>query len=159
MQRRLRLLESATAPARRPLRVAFASSDRTRIDQHFGATRAFVIHGVDHARHRLIEVIEFAPGVDDGNGDKLGERIGALEGCLAVYCTAIGASAVRRLCALGIQPFKVPHGTRIRAQIAALQGELRGRPSPWLTRALAPAPRGEPAHARFDQMEAEGWSE
>ncbi|AHF04550.1 nitrogen fixation protein NifX [Marichromatium purpuratum 984] len=159
MQRRLRLLESATATTERPLRVAFASSDRERVDQHFGAARAFTIHGIDRTSHRLLEVIEFAPGGRDGNEGKLGERIVALEGCLAVYCEAIGASAVRQLCAVGVQPFKVPHGTRIRAQIAALQGELRGRPSPWLARALAPLRRGEAEHPRVDQMEVEGWSE
>ncbi|KXX66105.1 NifB/NifX family molybdenum-iron cluster-binding protein [Marichromatium gracile] len=159
MQRRLRLLESATATTEHPLRVAFASSDRARIDQHFGAARAFTIHGVDRTSHRLLEVIEFKTGALDGNEDKLGERIAALEGCLAVYCEAIGASAVRQLCAVGVQPVKVPHGTRIRAQIAALQGELRGRPSPWLARALAPPRRGESEHARGDQMEAEEWSE
>jgi nitrogen fixation protein NifX len=139
------------------VRVAFASSDRRHVDQHFGAAVSFVIHTVEADGARLVEVVQFGPLDRDGNEDKLAAKIAALEGCAAVYCEAIGASALNQLRALGVQPLKVPPGTLIAELVAALRGELRTGPSPWLARALS-GQRGKDEH-RFDTMAAEGWRE
>ena len=139
------------------LRVAFASSDRVFVDQHFGAASAFAIHAIDTDSSVLVEVAEFIETAMDGHEGKLAAKIDLLAGCAAVYCQAVGASAVQQLLAKGIQPIKVPDGTTINALIGVLQQELRAGPAGWLAKALARGrPRGED---RFVAMDEEGWQE
>ena len=76
------------------LKVAFASTDRTRVNQHFGAAEGFVIYEVTPDKATLVGVAEFAEEAMDGNEDKLGAKIDFLDGCTAVYVMAIGASAM-----------------------------------------------------------------
>lgn len=139
------------------LRVAFASSDRVFVDQHFGAASAFAIHAIEADSSALVEVAEFIETAMDGHEGKLAAKIELLAGCAAVYCQAVGASAVQQLLAKGIQPIKVPDGTTIDALIGVLRQELRAGPSGWLAKALA---RGRPRDEdRFAAMDEEGWQE
>jgi nitrogen fixation protein NifX len=142
------------------LKVAFASSDRERVDQHFGSSRAFAIYGVNPEQARLLSVAEFGEQEQDGNEDKLVSKLDLLDGCIAVYCRACGASAVRQLLAAGVQPVKVGESARIDELITALQAELREGPSAWLAKAIrrTQAQQGEQTQ-RFDAMAAEGWDE
>lgn len=139
------------------LKVAFATGDRSTVDQHFGSARSFVIYGVNPDQAKLLSVSEFGELAQDGNEDKLASKIQMLDGCIAVYCLACGASAVRQLMAQGIQPIKVPEITEITLLIIALQDELRSGPSAWLAKAIARV--SPPQVQRFDEMESEGWSE
>ena len=139
------------------IRVAFASSDRQRVDQHFGAAVAFVIHAIDSHRSRLVEVVQFGPLHQDGNEDKLSVKIAALEGCAAVYCEAIGTSAVNQLRVAGVQPLKVAPGTQIAEIVAGRRREVRAGPSAWRARAVGAQRGGDTS--RFDAMVAEGWRE
>lgn len=144
------------------LKVAFATSDRKTVDQHFGASRSFAIYGVDMEQARLLSVTEFPELVfnddnPDAYEDKLAAKLDLLQGCIAVYCRACGASAVRQLIAAGIQPVKVSEGMAIDDLIDALQQELRQGPSTWLAKAIN---RGKAAgDYRFDSMEMEGWTD
>ena len=74
------------------IKVAFASTDLKHINQHFGASQAFALYAVDPERAQLIEVVQFGQLAMDGNEDKLAAKIKALEGCVAVYAQAVGAS-------------------------------------------------------------------
>jgi nitrogen fixation protein NifX len=139
------------------VKVAFASSNMKHVDQHFGAAESFVIHAVDMERSTLVEVVQFGEVSMDGNEDKLAAKIAALDGCIAVYCQAVGASAVNQLRAKGIQPVKVSPDASVPGLIDALQEELRAGPSAWLARAIESRQAG--GGARFDAMEADGWSE
>ena len=139
------------------VRVAFATGDLRQVDQHFGAAESFAIYAIDPEQATLVEVTQFGRLGMDGNEDKLAAKIAALDGCIAVYCQAVGASAVNQLRAKGVQPVKVDAGSPIADLIATLQEELRAGPSAWLARALeARQPRDA---ARFDAMAEEGWSE
>jgi nitrogen fixation protein NifX len=143
------------------VKVAFATADLRHVDQHFGAAESFVVYQVGAREQHLVEAIQFSqPGVHlkmDGNEDKLAAKIAALEGCLGVYCEAVGASAVSQLRARGIQPIKVAAGTTVSSLIRGLQQELREGTSGWVVRAMA---NRDPSRAhRFDAMEAEGWRE
>ncbi len=138
-------------------RVAFASSDLKKVDQHFGSAERFAIYEVQPNDISMIEVFEFGDLAQDGNENKLLEKFVALEGTLAVYCLAVGPSAVRQLMAQGIQPLKVQYGTSINGVLKELQQELVNGPGGWLARALAS--REEKSETRFDQMEEEGWCE
>ena len=139
------------------LKVAFATSDMQHVDQHFGAAEAFAIYAVDMEQACFVEASEFGRLDMDGNEDKLGVKIAVLEGCVAVYSQAVGASAINQLKAKGIQPMKVPPGAQIHDLLESLQQELREGPSSWLAKAITQATPADPS--RFDRMEAEGWDE
>ncbi|MEW5756140.1 MAG: nitrogen fixation protein NifX [Pseudomonadota bacterium] len=155
-QRRMRVINKES-DAMSCIKIAFASSDMTHVDQHFGAARSFAVYNVDPRGSALLEAIEFAPAAQDGNEDKLVAKIGVLAGCAAVYCQAVGSSAVRQLLAQGIQPVKVSEGARIKDLITAMQEELRQGPSAWLAKAINQ--QTGPDVKRFDQMESDGWDE
>jgi nitrogen fixation protein NifX len=159
IERRLRVLNCGEDAMQTDtaVRVAFATSDMRHVDQHFGAAESFAIYAVDPQRSSLVEAVEFGALAMDGNEDKLAAKITALAGCIAVYCQAVGASAINQLLAQGVQPVKVGPGTPVTELIAALQGELRAGPSAWLARAIE---QQQPRDGRrFDAMEADGWGE
>lgn len=142
-------------------RIAFASSDRRLVDQHFGAAEAFAIYELaleDQriADARLVEVAQFhdTDTAMDGHEGKLAGKIALLQGCAAVYCNAVGASAIRQLLAAGIQPMKVDEGSAIDALLQRLDLSLREGAPAWLAKSGRPRDG-----SRFDAMAAEGWSE
>lgn len=138
------------------LKVAFASTDHITVDQHFGSARAFLIYGINPDETTLMNISEFGELEQDGNEDKLAIKLDLLEGCIAVYCRACGASAVKQLLARGIQPVKVTEGAEIKNLLAELQQELKEGPSSWLAKAVS---RNCLDATRFDEMEMEGWDE
>ena len=137
------------------LKVAFATDDRARVNQHFGASVGFAIFALDGERARLVEVAEFAEESMDGNENKLPAKIAALSGCAAVYCLAVGGSAVRQLIAGGVQPIRLEEETSIERLLTDLQKAVREGGVPWVEKALG---RDKDA-GRFDRMAAEGWQE
>lgn len=139
------------------IRIAFASTDRCSVNQHFGSTEAFAIFEVGADAAKLVEVTEFIDAAQDGNENKLPAKIATLAGCAAVYCLAVGASAVKQLLAAGVQPIRVEEGSAIERLIGELQSELALGPGGWLAKAVR---ERRPADSeRFDAMEAEGWQE
>ncbi len=137
------------------LKVAFATADRERVNQHFGAATRFTIYSMDGERAKLVEVAEFPEEAMDGNEGKLSAKIAALDGCAAVYCLAVGGSAVRQLMASGIQPVRLDEVVFIDALLTQLRQAVREGGVPWIDKALKRDANGE----RFDQMAAEGWDE
>ncbi|MES9935116.1 MAG: NifB/NifX family molybdenum-iron cluster-binding protein [Sedimenticola sp.] len=159
LQRRLQLVGCNTEEQwmTTALKVAFATSDMKHVDQHFGAAQSFAIYAVDQEKACFVEANEFGQLAMDGNEDKLAAKIEALDGCIAVYSQAVGASAIQQLKAKGIQPVKVSPGAEISELIESLQDELRQGPSSWLAKAIASTLPADPS--RFDAMEEEGWEE
>lgn len=139
------------------IQVAFASGDRVQVDQHFGAASAFAIYKVGMDSAQLVEVARFVETAMDGHEGKLDAKIALLEGCAAVFCEAVGGSAIQRLLSKGVQPVKVEGGTTIDSITAMLQGELREGPTGWLAKAVSKA--AEKGTDRFAEMESEGWQE
>jgi nitrogen fixation protein NifX len=139
------------------LKIAFATTDMEYVNQHFGSARSFAVYAVDMENSELMEAAQFGELAQDGNEDKLSVKIQLLDGCAAVYCQAIGASAVNQLIGKGIQPVKVHEGSKIKDLIADLQNELKAGPSSWLAKAINKHKGPDPN--RFDQMENEGWDE
>jgi nitrogen fixation protein NifX len=159
LQRRLQLVgnNSEEQWMSTALKVAFATRDMKHVDQHFGAAQSFAIYAVDRERACFVEACEFGDLDMDGNEDKLAEKITALDGCIAVYSQAVGASAIGQLKAQGIQPVKVSPGAEIGDLLESLQDELRQGPGSWLAKAIASTLPADPG--RFDAMETEGWEE
>jgi nitrogen fixation protein NifX len=141
-----------TGPA---LSVAFATSDVTVINEHFGSATRFAVYRVSAEADELVNVTRFDQAEHDGNESKLPAKIAALEGCAAVFCQAVGGSAIRQLLAQGIQPIKVEAGTTIGATLAYLRGELAQPAAPWIVKALARSKQQD--SSRFDAMASQGW--
>ena len=137
------------------LRIAFATDDRVRVNQHFGAAAGFVVYAIDGDCARLVEAIEYPRESMDGNEDKLASRIAALAGCSAVYCLAAGGSAVRQLLAGGVQPLRLEEETTIEALLEALRRAIRDGGVPWIDRWV----RRSDEPDRFERMAQEGWQE
>lgn len=152
----LRKLTLANTPAPGTLQVAFASRDRTHVDQHFGAAEGFVFYTVDDSHAALCGVIEFPPENMDGNENKLAQKIAALRGCAAVYCLAVGGSAVRQLVQSGIQPVRLDEAESIENILHMIICGMRERGIPWIEKALN---KQAPDAERFERMFEEGWQE
>jgi nitrogen fixation protein NifX len=136
--------------------VAFATTDREHVNQHFGSAHSFVIYRVDAKQSALLEVAQFTDREPVDHDDRLATKMDVLDGCLAVYCQAVGGSAIHRLVKRGIQPIKVAENTRIDDLLRELKAELQAGPSTWLSKAIQ---RHTAAANRFAQLEAEGWQE
>lgn len=141
------------------LKAAFATSDRHRIDQHFGTAASLLIYAVSPEEATMVEFAQFGELDRDGHEDKLAAKLAVLGGCAVVYCEAVGGSAIQQLLAIGVQPVRVEPGAAIAPLLAQLQASLRGDSAPaWLSRVLA-RQRGADRTDRFAAMEAEGWQE
>lgn len=138
------------------LKVAFASTDRVRVNQHFGAAEGFVVYEVTPEKATLVGVAEFAEEAMDGNENKLGAKIDFLEGCAAVYVMAIGASAIKKLMAKGVQPIRVDEVDGIDDLLLETAKAMTEGGVAWIDRALA-AQEKTKSDDRFAAMEEEGW--
>ena len=143
----------------RALKIAFATTDLKHVDQHFGTCESIGIFLVNRDEVHFEETIAFDRAAQDGTEDKLKARVDALAGCAAIYCRAVGASAILQLKKIDVQPLKVPDGTSIKAQLALLQEEMKSEPAFWILRALDSANGMGNDPDRFDDMENEGWDE
>lgn len=144
------------------VRIAFATSDRMQVDQHFGAAEAFAIYELSDGEAKLVELAQFTDSdtAMDGHEGKLASKIALLEGCAAVYCNAVGASAVKQLLAAGIQPMKVGEGASIDELLSGLNTSMACEPPAWMVKHLKqPGDAKGSGVDRFDAMDAEGWSE
>lgn len=154
--RRLQLVWSIRQEPQAVLKVAFASTDRTRVNQHFGAAEGFVVYEVTPDKATLVGVAEFAEEAMDGNEDKLGAKVDFLAGCAAVYVMAIGASAIKKLMAKGIQPIRVDEVDGIDELLVEISKAMSDGGVAWIERAIAAQTRDK-ADDRFAAMEEEGW--
>ena len=160
------------------MKIAFATSNRVSVDQHFGASTGFAIYGIDETRTRLIELVEFPEGTVDssvgsgkpaqaGDGtshNRLVEKIAALDGCAAVYCLAVGGAAVRQLLARGIQPMRLDDAMPIDALLDDLRRLAHVGGVAWIDRAVRRASGQGGAGAangfeRLAQLADEAWEE
>ena len=139
------------------IKVAFATTDMETVNQHFGSAQSFALYAVDIEQAQLLEVAQFGELKEDGNEAKLSVKIDLLDGCAAVYCQAVGGSAINQLLAKGIQPVKVHEGSTIKDLCVDLQNEMKAGPSSWLAKALQQQQGLDPG--RFARMADEAWEE
>jgi nitrogen fixation protein NifX len=154
--RRLQLVWSTKAEPEAVLKVAFASTDRVRVNQHFGAAEGFVIYELASGKATLVGVGEFAEEAMDGNEDKLTAKVDFLEGCAAVYVMAIGASAIKKLMAKGIQPIRVNEVDAVDELLSEISTAMTEGGVAWIDRALAAQSKAK-SENRFADMADEGW--
>ena len=138
------------------IKVAFASTDRTRVNQHFGAAEGFVVYDVTPDKATLVGVAEFAEEAMDGNEDKLAVKVDFLEGCAAVYVMAIGASAIKKLMAKGVQPIRINEVDAVDDLLGEISKAMSEGGVAWIDRAIAAQTKAK-SEDRFASMEEEGW--
>lgn len=136
------------------IKVAFASTDRLRVNQHFGAAEGFAIYEVTPDKATLVGVAEFDEEAMDGNEDKLIAKVDFLAGCAAVYVMAIGASAIKKLMVKGIQPIRVNEVDAVDDLLGEISKAMNEGGVAWVDRAMAA--QAKPTD-RFSSMEEEGW--
>jgi nitrogen fixation protein NifX len=131
------------------LRIAFASSDRTTVNLHFGGAESLMIYDVSPGQADLVGIGEFMKAETVGETgragltgtvqDKVLPKLDFVGECAAVYAASIGSSSIRRLMKLGIQPIIVDTGHEIldllnEVSLALVHGGLA-----WVDRAKAKA--------------------
>jgi nitrogen fixation protein NifX len=142
------------------MRIAFTSTDGRVIDEHFGQATHFHVWeiGADAAEFVGIVGAFGGQGKTHGHGpdhvvglgagaamasdedDRITARAEAIEGCTLVYTMQIGGPAAAKLVARHIHPMRTGIELPIEAAVAKLQEALRGRPPPWLRKAMGLGP-------------------
>lgn len=118
------------------MKVAFTSSNGTRVDQHFGKSDSFTIWEIGPASALRVGDVPASPSSVDQE-DKITARAEALTGCTLVVTLQIGGPAAAKLVARRIHPMKTGGEVEIQDLVAQLQEVLRRpNPPPWLKRAM-----------------------
>jgi nitrogen fixation protein NifX len=123
------------------MKVAFASTDKVHIDEHFGKAEEFYIWeiGPDEAQFTGVVQVKDEDGYEE---DKIEARGAALADCALVYVGQIGGPAAARLVAKKVYPLKSKEQEPITMAVEKLQEVLKGNPPPWLRKAML---KGEPS--------------
>lgn len=150
------LLAGKLKPPTPVLKVAFASDDRQRVNQHFGSTKGFITYNVTPKGAAVTGFAEFPEEAMDGNENKLTAKVDFLEGCAAVFVMAIGASAIKLLLSKGIQPIRIGEEDDISTLLLDVSKVMREGGVAWVDSAVR-AQLNPNTSNRFDQMLAEGW--
>lgn len=125
------------------MKVAFASTDKIHVDEHFGRAEQFMIWEVGPEEAGFTGVVQVKTDGDD-EADRIEPRCSGLADCALVYVAEIGGPAAARLVAKKIHPIKSKEREPIAAVIEKLQEVLRASPPPWLRKALLKGERPGP---------------
>ena len=117
------------------MRVAFSSTDGRNIDLHFGQAAHFYVWEVGPASAEFVERVSAITTTGDEE-DRITARATAIAGCAIVYTVQIGGPAAAKLVARRIHPMKTGGELPVAEAVGKLQQVLRGRPPPWLRKAL-----------------------
>ncbi|NTU70661.1 MAG: nitrogen fixation protein NifX [Coriobacteriia bacterium] len=130
------------------MKVAFASTRGTTVDEHFGRAGAFAIYDITPEGAAFLELRRVAEGdldtevvVTRGMGDlhdaAIAAKIEKLADCKIVYFTEIGGPSAAKLVRKGVMPLKTETATPIDDLADKLVETMRTNPAPWMRKALA----------------------
>jgi nitrogen fixation protein NifX len=128
------------------MKVAFATTDGTMINEHFGRAGMFAVYAVNKEGYQLVEMRKFADGTDTAvvgtreqgavHDDAVQSKVDRLADCKIIFLTEIGGPSAARLVQKGIMPMKVRTITPITEELDRLRETIRTSPPPWLRKAL-----------------------
>ena len=119
------------------MKIAFATEDLKHVDAHFGWAKHIAVYDVTTEGIHFVTTHEFTGNLqEDGNEDKLGPKLAAIEDCAILYVAAIGGSGAARVVAKKIHPIRVSEPEAIDSVLLRLQKVLRGTPPPWLRKVM-----------------------
>jgi nitrogen fixation protein NifX len=130
------------------MKVAFASTRGTTVDEHFGRAGAFAIYDVTPEGATFLELRRVSDGdldtevvVTRGMGDlhdaAIASKIDKLADAKIVYFTEIGGPSAAKLVRRGVMPLKAEPSTSIDSLVGQLVETMRTNPAPWMRKALA----------------------
>ena len=130
------------------MKVAFASTRGTTVDEHFGRAGAFAIYDITPEGATFLELRRVADSdldtevvVTRGMGDlhdaAVAAKIDKLADVKIVYFTEIGGPSAAKLVRRGVMPLKAEPSTSIDSLVDQLVETMRTRPAPWMRKALA----------------------
>jgi nitrogen fixation protein NifX len=117
------------------MKVAFATTDKVHVDEHFGRAEKFLIWEIGPEEAAFSGVVQVKTEGDD-EADRIEARCAGLADCALVYVAEIGGPAAARLVAKKIHPIKSKEREPIATVVEKLQEVLRGSPPPWLRKAM-----------------------
>jgi nitrogen fixation protein NifX len=113
--------------------IAFASTDGTKVDQHFGWSKKFYLYEVDDQNSSFFSEVDSSKEPEEEKA-KLNYKIGTIEDADIMYCTQIGPTASKMVQSAGIHPVRVSEGEPIEDAISKIQEMLGDNPPMWLLR-------------------------
>jgi len=130
------------------MKVAFATTGGTCVDEHFGRAGTFAIWDVKPDGPEFVELRKVADGdldievvttrgMGDLHDDAIGAKIEKLGDCRVVFFTEIGGPSAAKLVRRGIMPLKSEPSATIEGHVDRLTDTMRTNPAPWMRRALA----------------------
>lgn len=125
------------------MKVAFTTTDGVVIDKHFGQVSQFDVWEIGPDTAGFVERVSAVTSAGDEE-DQTIARASAVAGCTIVYTVQIGGPAAAKLVAKRIHPMKTNVETPIADVVVKLQEVLRGKPPPWLRKAMGIAGPVEP---------------
>ncbi len=120
------------------MKVAFASSDGVRIDEHFGHAETFHVWNVEKDSASCVARLDKLAAEE--SEDHIIAKANALAGCAIACSIQIGGPAAAKLVARHIHPMKTQAVVTIADMVAKLQDVLRGPLPPWLAKCAGIAP-------------------
>lgn len=128
------------------MKVAFATTDGTNVDEHFGRAGMFAVYEVTKESSCFVEMRKFAEGrdaaIEESKGmahihdDRVERKVERLADCKIIYLTEIGGPSAARLARRGIMPVKVKESVSIEDSLESLIETLRTSPPPWIRKAM-----------------------
>jgi len=130
------------------MKVAFASTRGTTVDEHFGRAGAFAIYditpeGADFLELRRVSEndldtdVVVTRGMGDLHDAAVTAKIDKLADCKIVYFTEIGGPSAAKLVRRGVMPLKTDPATPIATLADKLVETMRTNPAPWMRKAIA----------------------
>jgi nitrogen fixation protein NifX len=130
------------------MKVAFASTRGTTVDEHFGRAGAFAIYDITPEGATFIELrrvsesdldteVVVTRGMGDLHDAAVASKIDKLADAKIVYFTEIGGPSAAKLVRRGVMPLKAEPSTSIEGLAEKLVQTMRTNPAPWMRKALA----------------------
>tara|TARA_R110001583_G_scaffold188860_3_gene351352 strand:+ start:42859 stop:43290 length:432 start_codon:yes stop_codon:yes gene_type:complete len=107
------------------LKIAFASSNETHLDEHLGKCQNLSIYHVTPTQSLHIETISLNH-YDGHNEQKISDRLTALSDCFAVYCLACGNPVRQQLLRQGTRVIIRPEPELINLVLPLIQANWPG---------------------------------
>ncbi|MBI5102893.1 MAG: nitrogen fixation protein NifX [Nitrospirae bacterium] len=129
------------------MKVAFATTDGTNVNEHFGRSGKFAVYELTMEGYSFVELRRFADGRDTGieetkgmgqaHDQKVESKIEQLADCRIIYMTEIGGPSAARLIKRGLMPVKVKDAVTIEESLERLLATIKGSPPPWLRKLVS----------------------
>ena len=130
------------------MKVAFASTRGTTVDEHFGRAGAFAIYDITPEGATFLELrrvsdsdldteVVVTRGMGDLHDAAIAAKIDKLADAKIVYFTEIGGPSAAKLVRRGVMPLKTDAATPIEQLADQLVETMRTNPAPWMRKALA----------------------